>query len=88
MNQDKRRILRNTFLLLLASALAIWAHQRFAPQLAKLGDVAPSGPQWIHEVKWDGYRLVATIVGDAVRLWSRNAIEWTQKVPELRAALA
>lgn len=33
MNQDKRRILRNTFLLLLASAAAIWAHQRFAPQL-------------------------------------------------------
>jgi len=33
MNQDKRRILRNTFLLLLASSAAIWAHQRFAPRL-------------------------------------------------------
>jgi bifunctional non-homologous end joining protein LigD len=62
-------------------------NEAFAPQLAKLGDVAPTGAQWIHEVKWDGYRLVATIVGDKVRLWSRNAIEWTQKVPELRAAL-
>ena len=34
MNQDKRRILRNTFLLLLVSGAAIWAHRRFAPQLA------------------------------------------------------
>jgi bifunctional non-homologous end joining protein LigD len=62
-------------------------NEAFEPQLAKLGDVAPSGAQWIHEVKWDGYRLVATIVGGKVRIWSRNAIEWTEKVPELRAAL-
>jgi hypothetical protein len=34
MNQDQRRILRNTFLLLLISATAIWVYQRFAPQLA------------------------------------------------------
>lgn len=59
----------------------------FPPQLAKLGDVAPNGSQWIHEVKWDGYRLVATMVKGVVRIWSRNAIEWTDKVPELRAAL-
>ena len=43
--------------------------------------------QWMHEVKWDGYRLVATMVGGKVRIWSRNAIEWTDKVPEMRAAL-
>jgi bifunctional non-homologous end joining protein LigD len=62
-------------------------NEAFAPQLAKLGDVAPNAAQWIHEVKWDGYRLVATIVKGKVRIWSRNAIEWTDKVPELRAAL-
>ena len=62
-------------------------NEAFAPQLAKLGDSAPHGPQWLHEVKWDGYRLVATMVGGKVRIWSRNAIEWTDKVPELRAAL-
>ncbi|MCC8361665.1 DNA ligase D [Lysobacter sp. A6] len=62
-------------------------NEAFAPQLAKLGDAAPSGDQWIHEVKWDGYRLVSTIVDGKVRIWSRNAIEWTGKVPELRAAL-
>ncbi|NUS61717.1 MAG: ATP-dependent DNA ligase, partial [Lysobacter sp.] len=37
-------------------------NEAFAPQLAKLGDTAPTGDQWIHEVKWDGYRLVSTIV--------------------------
>jgi len=62
-------------------------NEAFEPQLAKLGDTAPKGPQWIHEVKWDGYRLVATLVDGKARLWSRNALEWTAKVPELRAAL-
>ena len=61
--------------------------QAFAPQLAKLGDVPPNGEQWLHEVKWDGYRLVATVVDGRVRLWSRNALEWTDKVPEIRDAI-
>jgi len=60
----------------------------FAPQLAKLADKAPSGEQWLHEIKWDGYRLVATVVDGKVRIWSRNAIEWTDKVPEIREAIA
>ena len=59
----------------------------FAPELAKLVSRAPAGDSWVHEVKWDGYRIVATIVDGDVRLWSRNGIEWTQKVPELAAAV-
>ncbi|WP_457097907.1 DNA ligase D [Lysobacter sp. P5_B9] len=59
----------------------------FVPQLAKLGTTPPEGEQWIHEFKWDGYRLVTTVVDGKVRIWSRNAIEWTQKVPEIRAAV-
>src|SRR5690606_36708023 len=39
------------------------------------------------EVKWDGYRLVAIVVDGRVRLWSRNALEWTDKVPEIRDAI-
>src|SRR5690606_28677695 len=39
------------------------------------------------EVKWDGYRLVAIVVDGRVRLWSRNALEWTDKVPEIRGAI-
>lgn len=66
---------------------AALANEAFQPQLAKLADAAPEGELWVHEVKWDGYRLVTTVVDGVVRIWSRNAIEWTQKVPELRNAI-
>ena len=60
----------------------------FVPQLAKLGDAPPQGDQWVHEIKWDGYRILATIAEGEVRLWSRNALEWTSKIPEIRDAVA
>jgi len=60
----------------------------FEPQLAKLGEAPPQGDQWVHEIKWDGYRILATVADGAVRLWSRNALEWTGKVPEIRDAIA
>ena len=60
----------------------------FAPELCKSQETPPEGDDWLHEVKWDGYRIVATVVGGKVRLWSRNAIEWTAKVPELVKAVA
>ncbi len=60
----------------------------FEPQLAKLVEAPPQGDQWIHEIKWDGYRILATVADGAVRLWSRNALEWTDKVPEIRDAIA
>ncbi len=60
----------------------------FAPQLAKLGNHAPEGEAWLHELKWDGYRLLVTIARGRVRLWSRNALEWTDKVPEITEAVA
>jgi bifunctional non-homologous end joining protein LigD len=59
----------------------------FAPQLATLHDRPPKGDGWLHEIKWDGYRLTATIVDGRVRIWSRNAIEWTEKVPKVAAAI-
>ncbi|MDQ3205944.1 MAG: DNA ligase D [Pseudomonadota bacterium] len=62
-------------------------NEAFEPQLAKLGDSPPKGEDWLHEVKWDGYRLVTTVVEGRVRIWSRNAIEWTGKVPEIVAAI-
>lgn len=60
----------------------------FEPQLAKLGEAPPQGGQWVHEIKWDGYRILATVADGAVRLWSRNALEWTDKIPEIRDAVA
>jgi len=59
----------------------------FEPQLAKLGDSPPQGEQWVHELKWDGYRILATIADGQVRLWSRNALEWTAKIPDIQTAI-
>jgi bifunctional non-homologous end joining protein LigD len=53
------------------------------PQLATLVDTAPEGDGWIHEIKLDGYRLQCRVEGDNVTLASRNALEWTARVPEL-----
>lgn len=62
--------------------------EAFAPQLCRSREQSPAGDEWVHEIKWDGYRIVAAIVAGKVRLWSRNAIEWTAKLPELVKALA
>ncbi len=66
---------------------AALADKPFAPQLARLRSHPPTGEQWLHELKWDGYRLLATMIDGRARLWSRNAIEWTQKLPEVIAAI-
>lgn len=58
-----------------------------APQLAKLQAHVPEGDAWLHEAKWDGYRLIAQISKGNVRLWSRNEIEWTARAPDIVAAL-
>lgn len=59
----------------------------FAPQLARLGDAPPDGPEWLHELKWDGYRLLAAVVDGKATLYSRNALDWTSKLPEIVAAI-
>jgi len=62
--------------------------EAFALQLAKLGQEPPRGEEWLHELKWDGYRIGVAIAKGKVRLWSRNALEWTDKLPEIAAAVA
>jgi len=59
----------------------------YSPQLAKLGEAPPKGEQWLHEIKWDGYRILATVTDGKVQLWSRNALEWTERLPEIREAV-
>lgn len=59
-----------------------------APQLATLAKTAPDGDDWIHEIKFDGYRLLAWIDGARVRLMTRNRKDWTDRFPQLEAALA
>jgi bifunctional non-homologous end joining protein LigD len=60
----------------------------FAPELARAIESPPTGSEWIHEPKWDGYRLLCAAAHGKIRLWSRNGIEWTQRVPHVVEALA
>lgn len=53
--------------------------QPFTPELATLVDKAPKGREWLHEVKFDGYRILAFKKGKNVRLFSRNQKEWTKQ---------
>ncbi|TQJ98201.1 DNA ligase D [Achromobacter sp. SLBN-14] len=54
------------------------------PQLATLVDGVPHhAPDWLYEMKFDGYRLVVRIEGDDVRLFTRNGHDWSAKLPHL-----
>jgi bifunctional non-homologous end joining protein LigD len=52
------------------------------PMLTVAAGQAPAGDDWIHEWKWDGYRLVGQS-GPSPLLWSRNGIPWNERAPEL-----
>jgi len=58
------------------------------PQLCKLAAKAPTGPLWIHEIKFDGYRMAARIDHGGVQLLTRSGLAWTPKYPAFAAALA
>ncbi len=57
------------------------------PSLATLVDEAPHGDEWIHEIKFDGYRLQARIDGKNVKLLTRKGLDWTAKFKPVAAAL-
>jgi bifunctional non-homologous end joining protein LigD len=58
------------------------------PQLASLVGEAPAGADWIHEIKFDGYRVVARLEGGEARLFTRNGHDWTERFGEIAADLA
>jgi len=60
---------------------------KITPQLAGPAAQAPTGDQWLHEIKYDGYRMLALLRGGKVELRSRNDLDWTKKFPELTRAL-
>ena len=57
-------------------------------QLATLVDAPPEGPDWLHEQKFDGYRILAVIDGGEVSLLSRRFLDWTARFPEIAGSLA
>jgi bifunctional non-homologous end joining protein LigD len=58
-----------------------------APQLATLVQDPPEGDEWIHELKFDGYRMLSHLNRGQVQFWSRNKKDWTEKFPNLVKAL-
>jgi bifunctional non-homologous end joining protein LigD len=64
------------------------APPELSPQLATAAQRAPVGDEWLHEIKFNGYRILVRIAGGKARLSSRNGLDWTGKFPELAAALA
>jgi bifunctional non-homologous end joining protein LigD len=57
------------------------------PSLALLSDRPPNGPQWVHEIKFDGYRIQSRIDSGKVRLLTRKALDWANRFPTIAAAL-
>ncbi len=54
--------------------------------LSKLKDKPPAGDGWIHEIKFDGYRMVTYLEDGKVRMISRNGLDWSDKFPSIVSA--
>jgi bifunctional non-homologous end joining protein LigD len=59
----------------------------YEPQLAAPADVPPSGDDWLHEIKYDGYRIGGFVGGGKVRLITRNGQNYTAALPEVVAGV-
>ena len=58
------------------------------PQLATLVDEVPAGTSWIHEIKYDGYRLLLAVGDGVATAWTRNGKDWSDKFKSLVKAAA
>ena len=59
-----------------------------SPQLATLVDAVPTGNDWLHEYKYDGYRLLISTAGGAATAWTRNGNDWSDKFRSIVRAAA
>jgi len=58
------------------------------PCLATLADKAPDSANWVHEIKFDGYRIQARLDRGKVKLLTRKGLDWTKKFPTIATAVA
>jgi bifunctional non-homologous end joining protein LigD len=58
------------------------------PALCTPVELPPDGDKWLHEIKYDGYRLQAAVSGAAVRLYTRTGLDWTVRFARIAEALA
>ncbi|MGY3441316.1 ATP-dependent DNA ligase [Bradyrhizobium sp. USDA 4473] len=57
------------------------------PQLTRLVNEPPDGPEWLHEIKYDGYRMHARIDGSDIRLLTRTGLDWSNRYQATIVAL-
>jgi bifunctional non-homologous end joining protein LigD len=57
-----------------------------APQLCTLQDVTPTGGAWLHEIKFDGYRVLVAVGGGRARVFTRTGLDWTDSFPIIAEA--
>ncbi|MCL6250808.1 DNA ligase D [Altererythrobacter sp. KTW20L] len=57
-------------------------------QFATLVDAVPTGNEWLHEIKYDGYRALISVAGGKVRVFTRSGLDWTSKFAPLAAEIA
>ncbi len=62
--------------------------RKFSPQLCTLVDSVPTGANWIHEIKFDGYRFIARKNGPSVKLITRTGKDWTARFAPIAKAIA
>ena len=70
-----------------ANAPSLPTPDQFELELARLHERAPQGEDWLHEVKYDGYRMLAWWRGRELQLLSRNRLDWTEKLPVITDAI-
>jgi bifunctional non-homologous end joining protein LigD len=58
------------------------------PQLATLKTKAPNGDRWLHEIKYDGYRIQVHLNRGRKKVFTRNGLDWTKRFTEIAGALA
>lgn len=58
------------------------------PQLCTLVDAVPGGSDWIHEVKYDGYRALVAVADAQAKVYTRNGLDWTDKFAGIASAAA
>ena len=57
------------------------------PQLATLKSKAPKGEQWLHEIKYDGYRVQVHLNRGRKKVYTRNGLDWTKRFSTIAGAL-
>lgn len=58
-----------------------------SPELCTLAKIPPLGDEWLHEIKFDGYRIISFLYNSQVHLMTRNQLDWTDKFSAIAQVL-